>query len=137
VGKQAKRINVEILSEAEKVVGKVQLRLLQVLSSATPVDTGFARAGWTPAVGTPATRRLDRPIDAEVAKKAAKTRAAENQAKATALAAAYKVTQGPAFMSNNVPYIVFLNEGSSAQAPAKFVERAIEQVVRSFGGSTI
>lgn len=137
MGDQAKRIEFEIRNLSERGIGKIQLRLLQALASATPVDTGFARSGWTPAVGTPITKRLDPPSDKEEAREVANKRSQANVAKSVALGRAYKLTDGPVYISNAVPYIEALNRGSSAQAGAKFVERAIEVVVRSFGGRPI
>lgn len=131
---QAKRIEIEIVGAVEKVVGQFQLRALQVLSSATPVDTGFARAGWTPSTGSPVTERLDPPKDERDARSKARALRSRNLARAKQIAATYKVRFGSAFLSNNVPYMEFLNRGSSAQAGAKFVERGIEQTVRSFKG---
>jgi hypothetical protein len=42
----------------------------------------------------------------------------------------YKLDQGSLFVTNNVPYIVPLNNGSSKQAGAGFVERGIERAIR-------
>jgi len=134
---QAKRLMGEFVGVVEKEVGKLQLRLLQLLSSATPVDTGFARSGWTPGVGSPIADASRRPADEAAARSVARSRGEVNKSKALALARAYKVTQGPAFLSNATPYIVALNEGSSAQAPAKFIDRSIEIAVVASGGSVV
>jgi len=142
---QSKRIEGEIIAAVEGIVGKIQLRAFQVLTSATPVDTGFARASWTPSTGSPVTDRVELggdlletngPVDAAKKGKSAKARAmrARNIAKAKEIAATYKVKLGPAFLSNGVRYLEFLNQGSSAQAGSKFIERGIEQTVRSFQG---
>jgi hypothetical protein len=37
----------------------------------------------------------------------------------------YRLRQGAVFVTNNVPYILRLNAGSSAQAPAGFVDKAV------------
>jgi len=117
-----------------EVVRRIQLRALQTLASATPVDTGHARSGWTPNVGSPVVDRLDRPNDETVARGAASSRAAANRAKAQAIAKSYLLRQGSVFISNNVPYVVFLDQGSSAQAPANFVERALTTAI-AFGNA--
>lgn len=132
---QAKAIEAEMIALVEKTVGKVQLRAFQVLSSATPVDTGFARAAWTPSVGSPVSDRLDAPTDKKAAKTKAQSMRAVNIAKAAEIAKTYKIKLGKSFLSNNVGYLEFLNRGSSGQAGAKFIERAIEQTVRSFNGT--
>ena len=43
--------------------------------------------------------------------------------------ASYKLSDGMAFESNNAEYIESLNRGHSKQAPAQFVEMAIEKGV--------
>jgi hypothetical protein len=80
----------------------------------TPVDTGWARANWIPSVGT-ATEQTDG------TPQSVSTGA---QQIGIAQVAAYRGAQ-PVFVSNNVPYIMTLNDGSSKQAPAGFVELAV------------
>ena len=47
----------------------------------------------------------------------------------TALAS-YRLEGGNIFISNNVPYILALNDGTSRQSPAGFVQNAIQKAVR-------
>lgn len=131
---QSQRIEFEILGVAEKIVGQVQLRALQTTSIATPVDTGFARSDWRPSVGSPIVTRSARPKSEAEAKAIARSQRAEHNAKARIIATGYKIKMGPAFITNAVPYMKYLNEGSSAQAPKRFVERAVETAVKSFNG---
>jgi hypothetical protein len=133
VTSQSKRIEVQLKGTAGNAVRKFQLRFFQAVTSATPVDTGFARAGWTPTVGSPIADRLERPKERSAAETAAVARLAENGSRASAISGTYKLEQGKVFISNAVPYIVFLNDGSSSQAPKKFVERAIEAALLSLG----
>lgn len=114
-----------------EVVRRLQLRTFQVLTSATPVDKGTARSGWTPSVGSPILDPVRAPKEDDAARAAAAQRFAENQTKARAIAGSYLVEQGPAFIANAVPWIIPLNAGSSSQAPAMFVERGIETALRS------
>lgn len=121
------------LSEA---VRRLQLKAWQALTSANPVDIGTSRSGWVPSAGSPI---LD-PVGAEGSDRASKkaaaaSRFAENRAKAEALAQSYLVSQGKAFLANAVPWTVFLNEGSSAQAPAKYVEKALQEAITSVNQS--
>lgn len=142
---QPRRIEVELLQAGSVVIRRLQLRAMQALTSATPVETGFARAGWTPTVGSPARSlrsggrfaQLDRPKDLEVAKTVAAQRRAANAAASQSIANTYRIEQGRMFISNPVRYIVFLNNGSSAQAPARFVERAVVRAIRSLASSRI
>ena len=133
VGKsqQLRRIELKLYAKGEDVVRKIQLRAMQALRSGTPVDTGFARSGWTPSVGSPMAQALNRPATETAAKAAARKRASKHLAEAQKIAQTYKLRQGPAFISNATPYIGFLNGGSSAQAPKNFVERAIMLAIRS------
>jgi hypothetical protein len=113
----------------EKAVRKLQLRAFQTLTSATPVDTGFARAGWTPSVGAPDPGPSERPSDPAVARSQAAALFGAHVQISQGLASSYRLSQGAVFIVNNVRYVGFLNAGTSAQAPALFVERAVATAV--------
>lgn len=88
----------------------------------TPVDTGWARANWIPSLGgepasTPSGSRTS----------VATAEAALQAGKGSLLG--YKLFNGPVFITNNVPYILKLNEGTSDQAPKGFVQAAITAAV--------
>lgn len=117
--RQIRIIVEELEGYTEKVVTGVALEIHAVLTEDTPLDTGWARANWVPAVGAPGDSSSE-PKGNEAAAKA----------KATAglvAVAGYKLRKGVVHVTNNVPYIEVLNSGSSAQAPADFVPRAIEK----------
>lgn len=99
VGAAAKMLALQIVAELKKHPG----------AGGTPVATGHARANWVPSVGAPHAGE-----DSGAA-----------SAAGTAQIMAYVLEQGPLWVSNNVPYIRFLNYGSSQQAPAMFVEAAV------------
>jgi hypothetical protein len=114
-------------------VGKTQLRIMQVLTTETPVDTNFARSRWTPSVGS--APKLDGSAApsgtnraAIVAEAIAKVSA--NEALSQGIAKTYKLRMGPLYISNNTAYIGVLNGGSSAQAPARFVEAGVLKGIR-------
>lgn len=93
----------------------------------TPVDTGHARANWIPNIGTPADasgNTDDGSHDAGLAR-----------------LLAYKLTDGPAYESNHVPYINSLNYGHSKQAPALFIESCVDKALATmqtrFGSAAI
>jgi len=90
----------------------------------TPIDTGWARTNWIASVGGPA------PSTAGTREAVS---AAAQQASLAKLFG-YKLAQGPAYATNNVPYIAKLNEGSSKQAPAAFVQRAMLRAVKTVSG---
>lgn len=129
--RSARQVDALVRGGVEEVVRRLQLRTWQVLTSATPVDTGFARANWTPTVGSPISERRDQPASATEARSQARSGLPANRARAEQIAQSYLLMHGRVFIVNPVPYVVYLNEGSSSQAPAKFVERGIGQAIRS------
>jgi hypothetical protein len=92
---------------------------------ASPVDTGFHRASWNASIGAP-----DESLPAEGAESypAPDTPGGLGGGGAEPYAAGYVTNAGPA--------ITRLNEGHSQQAPAHFVQRAIEEELSSVRGGT-
>lgn len=101
---------------------KIDARLVQM----TPVKTGRARSNWLASIGKPDRSTLPGP-----------TGPAEERppgigpvAQAAIAAAQAVILSAPEFpliyLSNNLPYIQRLNDGSSKQAPEAFVESAID-----------
>lgn len=110
----------------ERVVRKITLDVTANLIETTPVDTGWARANWVPSIGLPRLgAATDKPDPSIVP-----GQVAVQQAGVFGVAA-YRLKQGKVFISNNVPYIIDLNEGTSRQAPAGFVQAAIRKAVTS------
>lgn len=109
----------------ERVVTKITLDVTANLVETTPVDTGWARANWVPALSKPFVANLGAvPVTAQNA-----SAAGVRQQAAVAGIAGYRLSMGRVFVSNNVPYIQELNAGSSRQAPSGFVQRAIAKAV--------
>lgn len=123
--RQVKRILAGIEGEVERAVGRAQLRILQAVTAANPVLTGWSRAGWTPNTGSPPAIDGTPPAVADVARAQAASLFAEHLKAAELISTTYKIRMGPVYLSNAVPYIRRLNEGWSAQAPTNFVEIAI------------
>lgn len=100
---------------------KVAFQVLTGVVLKTPVDTGRARGGWqldVGAVGSAPTDRLDRDgaaVFADAAKKLG----------------AIKFGQRVA-ISNNVHYIIYLENGSSDQAPRGMVAITLDEVRSQF-----
>ena len=103
-----------------RTVRKIALDITSNLIEATPVNTGWARANWVPSVRLPFSGTAGDSDDFT---------AAEQQSGIANVLVSYSVDQGPIFVSNNVPYIGRLNDGSSAQAPSGFVQIAINKAV--------
>lgn len=104
-------------------------RIYQAVTTGTPVDTGFARAGWRMSAGAPSYGPTDRPADPGLAASSARAWSAANDRYAAALSSSYQLTDGTLHVSNAVRYLVYLNRGSSPQAPALFIERAIQAAI--------
>lgn len=108
---------------------------------ATPVDTGFHRASWNASLGTPDERT---PAPGAESYSAPETPAAleggstsggpRRDERGRFISAAAARAFEPGYVTNAGPAIVPLNEGSSQQAPAHFIQRAIEEEIADLGG---
>ena len=125
----------ELEAAIASAVVSLSVNITAELIERTPTDTGWARANWVPNIGRPFEGNAD-PLD-EAARQAAVPSQRGRQQTSTAAVLSYTIDRGPVFIANNVPYIVFLNEGSSTQAPAGFVQDAILAGVRSLEGSPL
>lgn len=106
--------NKKVLGRLEKTVRAVALVVDSTLVETTPVLTGRARANWNPSLNVP-----DTTIQEPNRKKSIDP-----------VTSAYKITD-TILISNNLPYIKKLNEGSSKQAPAGFVDSALQKGKRA------
>jgi len=111
----------------ERAMKVVTLEATAILIEETPRDTGWARANWVPQIGQPfantaGTRELAErgTLDLSV-----------QQGGVAEVATQYRVERGRVFITNNVPYILLLNEGSSTQAPAGYVQIGLAKAVRN------
>jgi hypothetical protein len=132
-GGQAAAIGREIRAHIENAAKALVLQIARELrlnpgQGGTPVDTGHARANWIASVSAPSE---------------AVTAGADSSAYQAGVAqiAAYVLEQGPLWLVNNVPYIRALNYGHSKQAPALFVEAAVDRALaaieRMFGSGAV
>lgn len=111
-------------------VGKVFRGAVLQMSNAiiikTPVDEGRARGNWQASIGKPKTGEIDRE--------------GESGAMSEAASIAQTVQIGQVFyLSNNLPYIQPLEEGSSTQAPAGMLAVTVanfEKTVARLAGAT-
>lgn len=121
LGDRLKTIAVEVESNAAQAVRDVALTADRVLVLRTPVDTGRARSNWIPTIGAPSSDTRE-PLEPAALEQEARAVVGEYQA------------GGPGvFLSNNLPYIRRLNDGHSAQAPAGFVEEALQVAAAEVG----
>lgn len=112
---------------AEKQIKIITLDAIANLVEDTPIKTGWARANWIPSIGNPSSADVDikDPEPGQVI-----ARVAQREAGILLVASGYKLERGPIYITNRVPYIQKLNDGSSTQAPAGFVQAAILRAVR-------
>lgn len=126
----------EVMAEIERgvsrAIGMLSTNVTAELIERTPVDTGWARANWVPAIG--GRPRFPTDPGTREGRQSGALGAASRQQTATAALLTYTLSRGKVFISNGVPYLIFLNEGSSAQAPSGFVQDAIEAGIRSLDG---
>lgn len=113
--------------QARMIFQKISLDLDARIVLGTPVDTGRARGNWFPTVGTPSGR-----VDLKAADKSG----------AAAIGAAQGVVAGAKlgdviWFTNNLPYILPLENGHSGQAPQGMVDTNLNAVAAQYGGSIV
>lgn len=119
----------KVKKQVEAKIHSYGFNLLQNLALATPILTGQAKANWQASIGRPdglfiglhgpTSDLLDL---AHRPPQAVDWAAYQEQAQAVV----YSYTVGQVlYIYSNLPYIQKLNDGSSRQAPAGFVETAI------------
>ena len=126
----------------DRIIRKLTLDIVANLvlpgtEGGTPVDTGWARANWVPSVAQPyKTEDVINPKErvgaggtTDSVKAEVLAREQVQQTGVAVVAATYSTKKGPAYITNNVPYIIRLNEGSSSQAPAGFVQAAVAKAI--------
>lgn len=129
-GDKIKRVAVNVPKNTDEIMRKVALAADQTIVMATPVDTGRARANWQAGIGTAPAGTVEYSGGGSGAVSYA-------TAAAQSVVTTYKGQPGGIWLVNNLPYIQRLNEGWSAQAPAKFVEQAIDMAVTAIRDSKV
>jgi hypothetical protein len=103
--------------KAETIQKKLAFDIFADIVANTPIDTGRAMNNWNISVGV---------HDYSVTSEGGGDGSVQSRKKAKASAELASVKLGVTiWISNSLPYIQFLNEGSSIQAPANFVENAV------------
>lgn len=106
----------KVLGRLEKTIRAIALIVDAELVRTTPVDKGRARANWLPSLNVPDNRMIDGP--------------ASNKPSIKPTLNSFKLSD-TILITNNLPYIRSLNDGSSQQAPAGFVDMALEKGKRA------
>lgn len=120
MGREADRVTAEFLRALQKEIKIIALDINEGLIDKTPVDTGWAKANWIPSIGTP----FEGPVGARDS-----FDTGEQELGMAAVASQYQLSDGPVFITNNVPYIEALNAGHSPDAPAGYIEAIVNHVV--------
>lgn len=120
-----------------KIIKKLVLDIVANLQRApsdggTPVDTGWARTNWVPSIGAPIDTTAGTRTQAEAGQLSG-----DSAAGIAKVALSYTLGQGPIYITNNVPYILPLDAGSSKQAPKGFIRRALVKAIRVDLGATL
>lgn len=97
----------------------------------TPIKSGWARSNWIPQIGSPREAVAGTKAQAE-----SDQLPTESAAGVAAVATGYTLPRGAVYITNNVPYILALDQGSSTQTPKGFVRRGIVKAIkRDLGGA--
>ena len=117
-----------VTRELEKFTSRqvisVTRRMTLNLRGATPKKTGFAASNWIPSLGA---------NNGIAGSKRMVSFSAQNAGLSEIRSYRITRTEAPR-VTNSVAYIDLLNSGSSLQAPAGFVERAIADAIASVAG---
>lgn len=119
--KEINRIIVDLKDLSNTDSKRLLLEVHDQLLRATPVDTGWAVNNWIPSIGVP--------VEQTAGDKKHVTSSEKDKGVVEILR--WKISGGPAYITNNVPYVKQLNDGSSEQAPKAFIEKAIMDAVSS------
>lgn len=114
----------------EGLAQRLNVNIVAELQETTPVDTGWARANWVPSVLVPYSGTAGTRAQAELG-----SIDLQPQANGVTQLAQYKLNLGDIYITNNVDYILKLNDGSSRQAPRNFVQSAIAKSIVGLGGN--
>lgn len=130
-------IGVRVAEGGDRIVRTAFLAIDQAVVLATPVDKGTARSNWLPGFDNPVSGQREAFVPGDGGSTGgANAQAAIDAAKE--LADGYDGDQHKSLhLTNNLPYIARLNEGSSTQAPELFVETAVGIAVGSIRGARV
>ena len=117
----------EIEKNAGRAVRVAALAVDQGVVLATPVDLGRARANWVVSLGFPVLSNVDFNQGGDAAAQKALSQGA-------VIIASYRLGLGPVYISNGVPYILALEQGSSRQAPSGMLAQGLASGVAAIRG---
>lgn len=110
--------------QAEVIFRKITLELDTAIVFSTPVATGRARGNWYPSLSAPSS---------DVDESATDPSGSDSVRRVESTALSAKLGQ-TVWMTNNLPYILPLENGHSKQAPQGMVDINLERVAAHYGG---
>jgi len=116
----------QLVKSIERIVRKAALTADQVAVLATLVDTGRARGNWLPSIGSP--QKGGGSLDKN---------GAPTINKARQVVKGYKIGGNGIFITNNVPYILILENGTATRAPNNMAKKGIQAAVVSVRGDKL
>lgn len=125
------QIGAGVAVEVDKTVRMAALAADQAVVLGTPVDKGRARSNWIVSLGAPSRTTVDPYVPGEGGSTAGANANAALAQGAAVIGGYSGLIHGSIAISNNLPYIGRLNAGYSKQAPAGFVEKAVQSAVRA------
>lgn len=136
--KRMGKIASKVPENADKTVRKVALAVDSTVVLSTPVDKGRARSNWVAELDAPFEGEIEAYSPGEELGLGEGSNAAAAIEQAAGVIADYNGDQNSeVHITNNLPYIEVLNDGSSDQAPANFVEEAIIVGVNAVGDARL
>lgn len=142
VGRSLERRAARIESRVNVIVKDICRGTTRSLVIWTPVDTGEARSNWILSLGVP--------IQGTIAPYTPYPKRSQGNGRGRAETAntdgaltraegaiAARLPGQTVIIQNNVPYIGLLNDGSSVQAPANFVQLAMKEGVKTVQGRKV
>jgi len=117
------RFKVKSEQQMKTVIQKITMEAFERVVLKTPVDTGRARASWSPSIGAPTTASYPERMD---------------KSGGVSIAAAQRAAFdwnciGSIFLCNNLPYVGALEYGHSKQAPAGMVRVTLSEISSHYG----
>ncbi len=113
-----------VVEDANTIVKEVARKAVEELISITPVDTGRAVSNWRVGLNYQPRGEIEPFARGE---KGSTAHANRSAALSAALSHVNSRTTGQTiYIVNNLRYITFLNQGWSDQAPAGYVDRAVD-----------
>ncbi|MBF0675589.1 hypothetical protein [Pseudomonas sp.] len=122
--KDIQRFAAKAGESADQTIQAVTIALFNGVIRDTPVDEGRARGDWQTTVGNPASGQNGRDDTTPTGRDG-------GPAQAEVIANTPEKAGGVTYLSNNMPYIVQLEEGSSGQAPAGMARRNMDRIQRN------